>query len=160
MKGLPHRLPRKRLLCTALSLMFAAMSGGGVFAGTEHALSLRILDAKTGKPIKKVSASMVKWNEHGQVEVLSQGTTNAKGVIFFHLSEPVPERIGFDFSPNELKYCSDLAFSTTEIINVGLLAQNKCQPDRINSPSDRRVGEITLFARKVPLSERMRTELP
>jgi hypothetical protein len=160
MKGLLRRLPRRRLSCGILSLMFAAMSGGGVFAGPERALSLRILDAQTGKPIKKASASMVKWNEHGGVEVLSHGTTSAEGIIVFHLSEPLPDRIGFNFSPNELKYCSDLAFSTTEIINVGLLAQNKCQTDRTTFPSSRKAGEITLFAHKVPLSERMRTELP
>jgi hypothetical protein len=160
MMELPKRLLRRPRLYVALALLFAGISDGVLFAGAEHILSLRIVDAMTGKPIKKVSASVVKWNEHGQIVVLSQGKSNAEGVIVFHLSEPLPDRIGFDFSPDELKYCSDLAFSTAEIINVGLLAQNKCQANKTTFSLSRKVGEITLFAKKVSLGERTRKELP
>ncbi len=133
---------------------------GALFAGAEHGLSLRIVDAKTGKPIKRVSASVVMWNESGQIEVLSHGKTDAEGVILFHLSDPLPERVGFDFSPNELKYCSDLAFPTAEILNVGLVAQNKCQTEKGQFRPKLKAGEITLFAQRVSLSERMRKEIP
>jgi hypothetical protein len=144
----------------AIFFLLAGMSAGTILAGADHIVALHIVDAKTGKPIKRVSASMVVWNEHGQIETLSQGKTNSEGVIVFHLSEPLPDRVGFNFAPDELKYCSDLAFSTAEILKVGLLAQNKWQTDKTISPLGRKPGEITLFAQRVSLGERMRKELP
>jgi len=156
---------RATFLAMSMSLVVAyllsmALPTAVVGADVQHAITLRIVNAKTGKPIEKVSASMVKWTKEGQVEVLSQGSTNRDGLIVFHLAEPLPERIGFDFSPNELKYCSDLAFSAVEIVNAGVLAQNKCGTGDSKSPFRRKAGEITLFANKVSLRERIRRELP
>jgi hypothetical protein len=150
----------KRARCAVLSLLFAMLLGSPIFAGAEHLISLRIVEAKTGKPIQKVTASIVKWNKDGRVEVLSQGMSNAEGFIIFHLSEPLPDRIGFDFSPNELGYCSDLAFSTAEIVSTGVVAQNKCQTSDAKFSFNRKAEEITLFAQKVSLWERIRREFP
>jgi 5-hydroxyisourate hydrolase-like protein (transthyretin family) len=150
----------KRLDWAVAALLLVATPTTALFAGVGHAVSLRIVDTKTGKPIQKVTASIVKWSKNGQVEVLAQGTTNAEGLIVFNLSEPMPERIGFDFSPNELKYCSDLAFSTEEILHSGVLAQNKCQTGVVKLPFVQKAGEITLFAGKVSIWERIRRELP
>jgi hypothetical protein len=160
LERLPSKVFGRQRLGVALSLLFAGTTAGVIFAGAEHFVALRIVDAKTGKPIKKVSARMVKWNERGQIEMLSEGKTNAEGIIVFRLFEPLPERVGFDFAPDELKYCSDLAFSIAEIMNVGLLAHNNCQTDTTISPLRRKPGEITLFAQKVSLGERVRKELP
>jgi len=128
-------------------------------AAAQHTITLRILDARTGKPVKRASASIVRWNDDGKVEILSHGTTNSEGLIAFSLLEPLPDRIGFDFSPNELKYCSDLAFSTTEIIKVSVVAQNTCGKVTDKTSVSRSPGEITIFANKVSLWERMRREL-
>jgi hypothetical protein len=143
----------------AVFFLFAmAMLTGTIQAALDHAISLRILDASNGKPIQKATAVLIKWNKMGQTEEISQGVTNAEGIVVFHLQEPLPDRIGF--SPDELKYCSDLAFPTEEIVNGGLLAQNKCQARETKLSFSRKPGEITLFANKPSRWDKVRRELP
>jgi hypothetical protein len=157
MNKIQSSLSVRRIYCPVLVLLLFATAP---LSFADEAISLRIVDARTGKPIRKVSATLIKWSKDGQVEQLSTATTNTAGLAVFHLAIPLPDRIGFDFVPDELKYCSDLAFSTKEILNAGVLGQNKCQSVGPKLSFGRKAGEITLFAKKVSLSERMRRELP
>jgi hypothetical protein len=127
--------------------------------GSDHMILLRIVDGAE-KPIQNVTAIMIKWSRSGEVEKVSQGTTDQKGLIIFHLSDPLPERIGFSFSPDELKYCSDLAFPTEGILNSGWLGENKCKPEKGGSQFSPKPGEITIFAKRVSFWDRLRREVP
>jgi hypothetical protein len=142
-----------------LCFLSLIMCGTSLFAGPNHAISLHIVDSKSGLPINNVAVSVVKWKD-GRVENLAQGTTDKNGLFVFDLSEPLPDRIGFGFPPDALKLCSDLGFPTVEIINIGLLAKNKCQPDKREFSFTLKPGEITIFGNRVSLWERLRRELP
>lgn len=145
--------------CRIACLVLASLSCCAANSGAERSVTLRILDAKSGNPIRGASASVLTWKKDGQVEILAQGTTNKDGLIVFNVSEPLPERLGFDFSPNDLKYCSELAFPTDQILSVGLVAENRCKVQETNSVFARKPGEITIFADKFSWWERLRREL-
>lgn len=132
----------------------------GVLAGPDLPISLRLVDAKTQKPTEKVTAFLITWDKRGHVQILSKGLTNADGTVLFRLVEPLPDRIGFTFSPDEVKNCSDLAFSIEDVTRLGVVARNTCVTDDSKPTLNRKAGEITLFVIKVTTWERMQRELP
>jgi hypothetical protein len=96
----PER-PRVIGLLVNLIVLIATITAGHsiCYGDTGHRLSVRILDAKSGKPIKRVSVGLLVTNEKGRSVGLLDAVTNSEGVAAFDLSEPVPERIQITFSP-------------------------------------------------------------
>ena len=125
----------------------------------ENTLTLRVIDGKDGKALKGVSLAVI-WDEKGQHFLLS-AITDAEGAAIFHLSAPIPERIGITYSPNEVWACSDIAFPTVQILKSGIIAQYKCNDRRrLKWTTPPKAGELVVFAKRVSLWERMRRELP
>lgn len=126
----------------------------------ETTLTVRVIDNKDGKALKGVSLGLVTWDEKGQHFLLS-AITDAEGAAIFHLSIPIPERIGITYSPNEVWACSDIAFPTIPILKSGIVAQYKCNDRRrLKWTAPPKAGELVVFAKRVSLWERMRRELP
>ena len=151
---------RALVKATSISCLVALIiSCGSLLAVPDDVISLKIVDAHTGKPIQNVSASIIKWNKD-QVQFLSTGKSNHEGLIVFRLSDPLPDRIGIDLSPVDLGNCSDLAFPTKEILQDGLLSENKCGAQSPQASLVRKPGELIIFATKISFWEKLRKELP
>ena len=159
MRAGQSRVSYKPLRYVALAcLLISILTWGQLTYGDgEQVISLRILDAKSGKPLRKVTAAMITWKD-GQVKLLSREKTVQECLIVFRLPGLLPDRIGFDFSPDELGYCSDLAFSTELVLSAGIYAPNKCGSVELSASFKQKPGEIILFASRVSLGERMRRE--
>jgi len=132
----------------------------------EHRLTVRLLDPRNGKPLTGVSLGILVWKQ-GRTIDLGNAVTDAHGVATFHLPDVIPERIGINHSPVELRWCCDQAFPTDTILKTGMVAQCRC--DEVNFKCDQfklkttpsaAAGELVVFARRVTFWEHFVSELP
>jgi len=154
--------PRIIGLLVNFVVLIATVTAGRSLCSSEtgHHLSVRILDAKSGKPIKRVSVGLSVTNEKGRSVGLSDVVTNGEGVAAFDLAEPAPERIEITYSPNELWNCSDIAFPTAQILKTGVVARYTCDDGKLKWPATAKPGELLIFSKRFTLWERMRREIP
>jgi hypothetical protein len=155
------------LVCLALSLLIAA----GVHGSTSN-LVVRVMDAKSGKPISKVGVATIYWNGAEEVDphtlshegqVIDHAATDSGGRAVFVLPEPLPEHIGFILEPPmDFAGCSShKVFSPGEILRSGVISEydrSKC--GKLLWQPSAKPGEIVLFDKKLTLGERMRREGP
>jgi|ERR1700676_357397 len=142
----------------ALTLLFA--SALPVAGETGASLTILLLDASTAKPISKVAVFLLTWDAKGATRKLGQVTTRKDGTAVLSLREPLPERIGISYSPDEAKSCSDIAFPTKDILSVGVVAKNNCDTGAQSTKVRPKAGELVVFASKVSLSEKLSREMP
>ncbi|MGH7744542.1 MAG: hypothetical protein ACREQ5_06950 [Candidatus Dormibacteria bacterium] len=128
-------------------------------SGPPSPITVFVLDARTGEPISKVTV-FLSWDEKGAAHSLGKQVTNKSGAAGFLLQEPLPERIGISFSPDEAKSCSDTAFPARDILNSGILAKDDCNIGKPNVQVQLKAGLLIVFASKVTLTERLRREIP
>jgi hypothetical protein len=91
---------------------------------------------------------------------LGTAVTDANGIAIFPLPEVIPERVGIDHSPIELRWCSDEAFPTAEILKTGKVAEYKCDKGKFKKTPVAAAGELVIFARRVTSWERVWREIP
>jgi hypothetical protein len=152
---------RERLAhCSVLALMLLLGGAFPVSGEPGASITVLLLDAKTAKPISKVTVLLVSWDEKGRSRKLGQATTRKDGAAVFSLREPLPDRIGISYSPDEAKTCSDVAFPTKEILSVGVVAKNNCDLGRPKITVRPKAGQLVAFASKIRLSERLTREMP
>ena len=125
----------------------------------ENRLTVRLLDARHGKPLARISVGILVWQQ-GRTVDLGDAVTNANGVAIFHLPDVIPERIGISHSPIELRWCSDEAFATAEILKIGKVAEHKCHQGKFKTTPTAAAGELVVFARRVTRWERVWREIP
>lgn len=99
-------------------------------------------------------------NENGKSLSPSRATTNAEGIAFLNLPEPAPENIELSYSSDEIGSCSDIGFSTAQILKTGLVAANKCNLGMFNNTATPKTGEVVVFGHRISLWERIRREIP
>jgi hypothetical protein len=126
----------------------------------DASITLLLLDARTAKPISKTSVLLITWDEKGSTRKLGQVTTRKDGTATLLLTEAPPARIGISYSPDELKSCSDIAFSTKQILDVGVVAKNDCDVQKVQTKLQPKPGQLVVFASKISLAERLRREIP
>jgi len=74
--------------------------------------------------------------------------TNSGGVAVFHLTDPLPERIGIS-TGLEVGLCSDgMPFSTEEILKTGLVTNNACRGAKFQYLTPTRPGQVVIFGRR------------
>jgi hypothetical protein len=143
------------LLLWALCVVFASNA-----ANPPSPISIFVLDAKTGQPISKITVFLFDWDEKGAEHGLGKQVTNKNGAAEFELQEPLPERIGISFSPDQAKSCSDIAYSARDILNSGVLARNNCGVGKPDIRVKSKAGLLMVFASRVTLDERLHREMP
>jgi len=126
--------------------------------GTPTNLTVIVLDGNSGKPIKRIWLSLI-WSE-GRPRALDQ-KTNSRGIALFHLTDPVPERVGINFGL-EFRPCSDvMPSSTEEILKTGVVSRNICSGAKYQYSASVRPGEIVIFGKRGPtLWQRILQEIP
>lgn len=133
-------------------------------------ISVRLVNAKTGKPFPKVRVAMSMWNGNFDIKRpplphkdIVDATTDSNGRVVFRLPQPTPEHLGFDVgSPLDFAGCWTLPdFSIEAVERLGLVAgynESKCGESKARVSA--KPGEIVIVERKLTLAEKMRRELP
>jgi hypothetical protein len=156
---------RRLILAILPGVLFCSLSLRGQ---SNTCITVRILDSKSGKPLKKLL--VILWSSELSKDhtpprfltpdvVLSNATSDARGVVIFDLLDPVPERLGFSYSGPDLGVCTlGVEFSTAEILKTGVIAKGGCRG--LPGVGPPKPGEIVLFGHPVPLWQLMLRELP
>jgi hypothetical protein len=148
-----------RFVCSLLALALLASPSANLLGGTEHLLSMRILDAESGKPIEGVWAVLeILHDMHGARDVLNV-KTDSEGIAIFRLPDPIPERVGLTSTPDELLLCSDVQFPTVEIFKTGVVSRGRCKGAAFKYSAAPKPGELVIFGKRVSLWQRILREL-
>jgi hypothetical protein len=142
------------IVCVFMCFVAAASVPSGENA--DH-VSVRVLDAATGRPIK--GASLLLGVPPGNKnENRLRDETDSEGSATFHLVDPIPERISLIIGP-EIELCPQTAFVTEQILATGVVADDKCKGPRFKFNGSPKPGELVVFVRRVSVWERMIREL-
>jgi 5-hydroxyisourate hydrolase-like protein (transthyretin family) len=129
-------------------------TGGG------HSISVKVLDAETGKPVKGIWVPLSELDEKYKPKKVLNAKTNSQGIADFQLLEPLPERVEFSFGPDELASCSEVQFVTDQILKTGVVAQNRCEGSKPKPSASPAAGQLVIFGKRITLWQRMRREIP
>jgi hypothetical protein len=154
------------MICLAFSFILTPL-----LRASPQDISVRLVDARSGKPLSKVSVEMFSWNgtwtfdPHKPFPKREElhAITDAEGRAVFHLAEPIPEHVGFlvggvgDFSG----CCCRQNFSPETVLRSGVVAdydESRCgKPKRQVSAEP---GEVVILDKKLTLWQKIRRELP
>jgi hypothetical protein len=133
-------------------------------------ITLQLIDAKTGKPLKSLHVQMRAWD--GEPHVPSrpgptpkvenfQATTDSEGRAVFHLPGPVPDNLGFDFGgPDVLRGCSAKIFLTADVLRTGVIADYSVKScGKLKRQASAQPGEVIIFEKKTTGWDRFLQEL-
>ncbi len=121
-------------------------------------MTIRLINAEDGRPLQ------------GQLIVFSLGdaklastprvraTTSSDGTVVVHLPEMIPEQVSIDVGNGKLHGCGWPFFSTREVIEHGVVAENKCDPKgKLKGKFTAKPGEVIVFVRFLKWWEKMQT---
>jgi hypothetical protein len=118
---------------------------------------VKVLGGETGQPVKSI---YVPLDDRPQQIQLLNAKTDSHGMAVFHLSDPLPERIGISFNPFEFGSCSELEFVTDQILRTGVVAGDRCESSKPMPHLAPEAGQLVVFGKRVTLWQRVRQELP
>jgi hypothetical protein len=138
-------------------------------------ITLRLLDAGSGKPITGISLSVFAWDENeGRQKQPPPGIlkidkntqvvkTDKQGRAIFRLYDEHGLKT-LNISTFDLRGCSEHQFSIEEVQKSGMVASYHggkpqwCVP--LRAQADARPGEIIIFDKRLTVWDRMRQEIP
>ena len=162
------------LLCVAVVFLGLLLSKQTVFAQAD--ITLRFLDAASGRPIKGISVSVDAWDENrGRQKPQPRGVlkinknsqvikTDKDGEGVFRLYQEPSLKTLYVTSAGELRGCSKNEFSIDEVLRSGVVANYKpdnhkwCVP--LKAQATAKPGEIVIFDKRMTVWDRMRQEIP
>ena len=170
----PSRNYGLRAIIFVLIFLGLLSSRQAVLAQTD--ITLRFLDAASGKPIKGISVGVDAWDQNrGQQKTQPQGIlkidknrqvvkTDKEGKGIFHLHQEPSLKTLHVTSAGELRGCSTNDFSIEEVLHSGVVAEYHsdnhkwCVPLKVQAIT--KAGEIVIFDRRMTGWDRMRQEIP
>jgi hypothetical protein len=150
--------------CIALCLLVATLSASA------QDISVRLVNAKSGKPLCRIRVAMSTWN--GTFDIhrpplphreTVEAITDAKGVAVFHLPQPIPERVGFEIGGlRDFAGCWRLRdLSPATVLRSGVVADyNESKCGKLRTQASAKPGEVVIVDKKLTLGDQMRQELP
>jgi len=162
--GAPPPLPINRIIVVFTLLFLIA------FQASARDITVRIIDAKSGKPFSGIRVAISTWNGTFNIHKpplppkhVDVSSTNSKGIAIFHLPNPLPDHMGFDIGGlRDFAGCWTLPDVSSEaVIRFGVVAEyNKAKCGGAAISVSAKPGEITIMDNKLSLPERMRQEFP
>lgn len=154
----------------AVSVLLAAALLSTSFAQTGRSVTVRVLNAKTGRPLKGVGVFLVDSNRTaGKADPAAgapHGLSSSDGAVALRLPVPTPEKILVWYSGGQcgLAQCSynnGAPFSTADILKTGVVAPNGCLKGR-NTPYSvvAKPGEIVIFGAPLSWWDCVKREIP
>jgi hypothetical protein len=155
------------LLIGGIALWFLVAPLG---ASAQH-ITVRLINAKSGKPLREVPVTMFFWNgpptfrpdNIPKGEVVVHTTTDAKGQAVFHMPEAIPEHIGFSIGgPRDFVGCwRQRDLSLEAVIRSGVVADyNESKCGKLRTKVSAEPGEVVIVDKKLTLRDQMRQEIP
>jgi hypothetical protein len=154
-----------RYLCIALWFLVVPLGAAA------QDITLRLVNAKSGKPLRAVPVTMFSWNgprtfrldNVPKGEAIVHTTTDTKGQAVFHLPEAGPEHIGFSVGgPRDFVGCwhpRDLSPET--VMRSGVVADyNESKCGKLKIQVSAKPGEVVIVDKKLTLLDQMRQEIP
>jgi hypothetical protein len=142
-----------------LIAIFVSVSEG-LPSGLDRVIYIKILDADTNRPVKRVRAGLNALDKKGWPKTTLNAETGAGGIAVFHLGDPVPERFELIFAPDEFGLCSNVEFSTDEVLGRGVVSTDTCKSSGPKYSGEAKPGQLIVFGKKVGLWERIFREIP
>jgi hypothetical protein len=161
---LPMRRARRLIACLIFELLMF-----WVPCVTGQSIKLRLVNAKSGKPLSKTNAAMCMWDGTFDIHrpayparVCVTAITDKSGTAVFQLAMPPPEHIGFDIGGlRDFAGCWRLpGISPENVLRSGLVAAYSEECGQLRAPLTVRPGEVVIADRQLSLWEKMRTEIP
>jgi hypothetical protein len=135
-------------------------------ASAQTFITLRLIDAKSGKPLKGISVGVVvpdgdesRWpNKEGASLVVVEIDKEGRGK--FRVPEPPPPYVEFA-SSGALHGCSDRRLSIEDALRTGLVAAYHYDPTRpswcaeLKAQASAKPGEIVIFDRPMTNGDRL-----
>jgi len=155
--------------CLALFCLPAARS---LRATQTASITVHLLNAESGKPLRKVPISIESWNgpPNGKPDRpfplgIVKTFTDRNGLLSFQLPAPTPEYVGFSIGgPQQFWGCSPSIFPVKEALENGIVAQfDEKRPEcgklriKVSAPS---AGEIVIYERVFSRWDWFRQEMP
>jgi hypothetical protein len=141
----------------------------GVPCVTGQSITLRLVNAKSGKPLSKTTAAMCTWGGTFDIHrppyparVCVTAITDKSGTAVFQLPKALPGNIGFDIGGlRDFAGCWRLpGISPENALRSGIVAAYSEVCGKLRAPLTARPGEVVIADRKISLWEKMRTEIP
>lgn len=148
--------------CAFLSFLIV-LSSSTLLAGPmqNESIRVRLIDPRSGKPLKQVDIAMTAWNKPTTTPGISIATTSQGGDAIFLLSQPLPEHVAFGSAPPDFVGCSGAAtFSPQKIIQEGAVGTYDTRCGKLNWHGTASPGEVIIFVRKLSLWDKILRELP
>jgi hypothetical protein len=143
-------------------------------------ITLRFLDAESGKPIKGISVGVSAWdNNEGKQKPELPGLLNIDrntqvvksdkdGKATFHLYSQPSLKILNVTSTGELRGCSAYQFSIEEVLRSGVVASYQADKPTdkhkwcvaLKAQATAKPGEVVIFDKKLTKWDRIRQEIP
>jgi hypothetical protein len=139
-------------------------------------ITLRFLDAESGKPIKGISVSVSAWeNKEGIQKPKPSGVlnidkntqemkTDKDGKGIFHFYYQLSLKILDVTTVRDLRGCSAFQFSIEEVLRSGVVANYQADNHKWCVPLKARAtakpGEIVIFDKRMTVWDRIRQEIP
>lgn len=142
----------------------------GPLGASAQDITVRLLNAKSGKPMSGIRVAMSTWNGTFDIhrpplphKKTADTVTNVKGIVVFRLTHPIPEHVGFDVGGlRDFAGCWRLLdLSLEKVIRSGIVAdynESKCGKLKIRVSA--KPGEVVILDRKLTKWDRMRQEIP
>jgi hypothetical protein len=143
----------------------------GAACSSAQEISVRLLNAKSGKPLPKVALTMFSYNGDVKFErgksfpkwKTPDETTDSQGRAVFHLPEARPEHINFLVGEpwNFWGCCCRQPLSPESVLRSGEIAQyDEHTCGRLTRHATAQPGEVIIFERKMTFWDRVRQEIP
>jgi hypothetical protein len=133
---------------TAACLLVAFIPSAS-FCQTRRILTVRVLDARNGKPLSHVPLGL-SWLKGPQLPTVE---TNDAGIAAFHLPDPLPggrARLSSFF----IDMCSDWEVSIDQVSAKGIVGENNCGEAKFSGNPN--PGELVIFARRLNVFQRIK----
>ncbi len=131
-----------------VACLFIAAVSSAAFCQTEHILTVKVLDARNGKPLKHMRLWLA-W-ENGPE--LPNVQTNDAGIAVFHLPDPLPDghpRLSSPF----IDIRSSSKDSIDQVFDHGIAGENS--NGTVKFLGNPKPGEVVSYARRLNLFQRM-----
>jgi hypothetical protein len=143
-------------LLTLVFVCFTAVASVCSAGDGEH-LSVRVLDARSGKPITDIPLLLGVPVENKNVNRL-RDKTDSQGTVTFHVDDPIPDSFWLIFGP-DIVLCHGITFSTEQVLKTGVIADNKCKGPKLGFNGSPKSGELVVFVKRLSLWELIKREL-
>jgi hypothetical protein len=118
------------------------------FCQTGHILTVRVLDARNGKPLKHIRM-WLGWLKGPQLPMVE---TNDAGIAAFHLPDPLPGGRPWISSPF-IDFCSGREVAIDQVSDKGTVGENNCGKAKFSGNPN--LGELVIFGRRLNVFQRI-----